>query len=53
MNISKEQLDDLNAVITVDISKEDYSDKVDKILKDYRKNANIPGFRKDMFLWGW
>ena len=46
MNISKEQLDDLNAVITVDISKEDYSDKVDKILKDYRKNANIPGFRK-------
>ncbi|RZS98818.1 trigger factor [Aquimarina brevivitae] len=46
MNISKEQLDDLNAVITVDINKKDYSDKVDKILKDYRKNANIPGFRK-------
>ncbi len=46
MNISKEQLDDLNAVVTVDIAKEDYSDKVDKILKDYRKNANIPGFRK-------
>ncbi len=46
MNISKEQLDDLNAIVTVDIAKEDYSDKVDKILKDYRKNANIPGFRK-------
>ncbi|MBW1294616.1 trigger factor [Aquimarina litoralis] len=46
MNISKEQLDDLNAVVTVDIAKEDYSDKVDTILKDYRKNANIPGFRK-------
>ncbi|WP_299603410.1 trigger factor [uncultured Aquimarina sp.] len=46
MNISKEQLDDLNAVVTVDIAKEDYSDKVDSILKDYRKNANIPGFRK-------
>ncbi|WP_459211381.1 trigger factor [Aquimarina rhabdastrellae] len=46
MNISKEQLDDLNAVITVDIAKEDYSEKVDKVLKDYRKNANIPGFRK-------
>ncbi|WP_027393490.1 trigger factor [Aquimarina latercula] len=46
MNISKEQLDDLNAVVTVDIAKADYSDKVDNILKDYRKNANIPGFRK-------
>ena len=46
MNISKEQLDELNAIVTVDIAKEDYSDKVEKILKDYRKNANIPGFRK-------
>jgi len=46
MNISKEQIDDLNAVVTVEIKKEDYSDRVEKILKDYRKNANIPGFRK-------
>ncbi|SEL18158.1 trigger factor [Aquimarina amphilecti] len=46
MNISKEQLDDLNAVVTVDIAKADYRDKVENILKDYRKNANIPGFRK-------
>ncbi|TPN86001.1 trigger factor [Aquimarina algicola] len=46
MNISKEQLDELNAVVTVDIAKADYNDKVEKILKDYRKNANIPGFRK-------
>ena len=46
MNISKEQIDDLNAVVKVAISKEDYQDKVEKILKDYRKQANIPGFRK-------
>lgn len=46
MNISKEQIDDLNAVVKVDISKEDYQDKVEKILKDYRRQANIPGFRK-------
>lgn len=46
MNISKEQVDELNAVVTVDIAKSDYNDKVEKILKDYRKNANIPGFRK-------
>lgn len=46
MNITRENIDELNAVVKVDIAKEDYAGKVDKILKDYRKNANIPGFRK-------
>ncbi len=46
MNITKEQIDELNAVVKVAITKEDYQDKVDTILKDYRKQANIPGFRK-------
>ena len=46
MNITRENIDTLNAVVKVDIAKEDYSDKVEKILTDYRKTANIPGFRK-------
>ncbi|WP_373059644.1 trigger factor [Zunongwangia sp. H14] len=46
MNITRENIDELNAVVKVDIAKDDYQGKVDKILKDYRKNANIPGFRK-------
>lgn len=46
MNITRENIDDLNAVVKVAIAKEDYSGKVEQILKDYRKNANIPGFRK-------
>ncbi len=46
MNITRENIDALNAVVKVDIAKEDYSDKVAKILSDYRKSANIPGFRK-------
>ena len=46
MNITRENVDALNAVVKVDIAKEDYSDKVEKILADYRKTANIPGFRK-------
>jgi len=46
MNITRENIDELNAVVKVDITKSDYSDKVDKILADYRKTANIPGFRK-------
>ncbi len=46
MNITKTDIDSLNAVVKVDIAKEDYSEKVDSILRNYRKNANIPGFRK-------
>jgi trigger factor len=46
MNITKEQVDALNAVVTVAITKEDYKTKVEKVLADYRKNASIPGFRK-------
>ena len=46
MNITKEQIDPLNAVLKVELSREDYQEKVDNILRDYRKNANIPGFRK-------
>ena len=46
MNITRENVDALNAVVRVDIAKEDYSAKVEKILTDYRKTANIPGFRK-------
>lgn len=46
MNITRENIDALTAVVKVDIAKEDYSEKVEKILSDYRKTANIPGFRK-------
>jgi len=46
MNITKQDIDALNAVVTVDISASDYQDKVADILKDYRIKANIPGFRK-------
>lgn len=46
MNITKKDIDKLNAVVTVEISKDDYADKVKSILDNYRKTANIPGFRK-------
>ena len=46
MNITRNNVDALNAVVTVEVSKADYSDKVQKVLTDYRKNAAIPGFRK-------
>lgn len=46
MNITKKDIDKLNAVLTVEISKDDYSGNVEKVLNNYRKTANIPGFRK-------
>ena len=46
MNITKENVDALNAVVKVDIVAEDYQTKVAEVLQDYRKKADIPGFRK-------
>lgn len=46
MNVSHQNTDNLNAVISIEISKADYQDKVDKSLRAYGQKANIPGFRK-------
>jgi trigger factor len=48
MNITRENIDDLNAVLKVEISKPDYEEKVENVLRDYRKKANIKGFRPGM-----
>jgi trigger factor len=46
MNISKTDIDQLNSVINITIDRKDYEEKVGSVLSDYRKNANVPGFRK-------
>ena len=46
MEINHKKIDDLNGVINITVQKNDYQESVLKILKDYRKKANIPGFRK-------
>lgn len=48
MNIIKENIDDLNALLKVKVEKSDYAEKVESVLKDYRKKANIKGFRPGM-----
>ncbi len=45
MNITKENIDNVNAVIKVLIEKPDYEKTVEEKLKEYRQKANIPGFR--------
>jgi trigger factor len=45
MNVVEEKVDALNAILRVQIKQEDYAQKVETTLKDYRKQANLPGFR--------
>ena len=48
MNISLQNVDKVSAVLTVQIEKADYQEKVEKTLKKLRQNVNMPGFRKGM-----
>ena len=48
MNISFESADKVNGLMTIVIEKADYEEKVEKTLKDYRKKAQVPGFRPGM-----
>ncbi len=45
MNISQENIDKLNAVLNVKVEQADYTERVDKVLKDYRRQAKVDGFR--------
>ena len=46
--VTRENIGLLNDKITVKVAKEDYLSSFEKTLKNYSKNANIPGFRKGM-----
>ncbi|GAT63349.1 trigger factor [Paludibacter jiangxiensis] len=48
MNIVRNDIDAVNATVTVQVSKADYAEKVEKTLKEYKRKANIPGFRPGM-----
>lgn len=45
MKISFENVDKVSALLTVNIEKSDYEDKVKKALKDFSHKASLPGFR--------
>ena len=48
MNIKFESADKINGLMTVTIEQADYQEAVDKKLKEYRKKAQVPGFRPGM-----
>lgn len=45
MEITQENIDALNGVLTVTVHPEDYREKVEGILEEYRKQVRMPGFR--------
>ena len=45
MNVSLTNVDSVNAIVQVSVAKSDYQEKLDSALKNFRKKANIPGFR--------
>ncbi len=45
MNITLEKTGNLTSTIQIEMVKDDYEAEVTKVLKDYQKKANIPGFR--------
>ena len=45
MKVSFENPDKINGRLTITVEENDYKEEVDKTLKDYRKKANVPGFR--------
>ena len=46
MKISRKDSDALNTLVTIHIERNDFEEKVKNVLTDYRKKANVPGFRK-------
>ena len=48
MNITFENSDKVNGLMTITVEKEDYQEQVEKALKNYRKRAQVPGFRPGM-----
>jgi trigger factor len=45
MEVVKNQIDALNATLTVNIKNSDVAENVEKTLKEYRRKATVPGFR--------
>lgn len=48
MNITLQTTDKLNGVVTAVVEPADYQENVKKAIKEFRKNADMPGFRKGM-----
>ncbi len=48
MNVSRKDIDAVSSIVKVEIVKADYAEQVEKSLRNFRRKANVPGFRKGM-----
>lgn len=48
MNVTRENVGDLELLIKIEVTESDYADKVSEKLKEYKRKAQVPGFRKGM-----
>ena len=48
MNVARENLENQTALLRVTVGEADYKEQVDKQLKEYKRKANVPGFRPGM-----
>ena len=48
MNIVREQREQNTSLVKVTVGEQDYGEAVEKSLRDYKRKANIPGFRPGM-----
>ena len=48
MEITREQREQGTSLLKVVVSEKDYGEAVDKMLREYKRKANIPGFRPGM-----
>ena len=48
MKIEQNRIDDLNLELTLSVAKEDYAEAKKKRINEFRKKADIKGFRKGM-----
>ena len=46
MVLASQKVDEVHQILKIILSPEDYNEEVEKKIQQYRKNANIPGFRK-------
>ena len=51
MNVSFEKKDELNAIISVIVTNDDYQENLNKQFKDYRKKARFLVSDLERYLW--
>lgn len=53
MNVSLTNVDSVNAILQINVTKEDYQEKLDNALKTFRKKLTYRDSVRELYLWVW